>query len=172
VLLLTQRVDEWMMSHLGNFDEKSFQDITKGELDLDELTGEEEKAAAETLAEDNKSLVERITAALKGEVSKVRVTARLTDSPACLVVGQNDMNDNLRQMLAAAGQEIPEAESTLEVNPNHPLIETMDKEQDESRFNDLAHVIYGQAQLAQGSQLQKPAEYVNKLNKLLHDLMK
>jgi molecular chaperone HtpG len=89
-----------------------------------------------------------------------------------LVVGQNDMNDSLRQMLAAAGQEVPEAESTLEVNPNHPLIATMDKEQDESRFNDLAHVIYGQAQLAQGSQLQKPAEYVAKLNKLLHELMK
>jgi molecular chaperone HtpG len=172
VLLLTQRVDEWMISHLATFDEKSFQDITKGELDLDELTGEEEKAAAETLAEDNKSLVERIAASLKGEVSKVRVTARLTDSPACLVVGQNDMNDNLRQMLAAAGQEMPEAESTLEVNPNHPLIAVMDKEQDESRFTDLAHVIYGQAQLAQGSQLQKPAEYVTKLNKLLHDLMK
>jgi len=172
VLLLTQRVDEWMISHLGNFDEKSFQDITKGELDLDELTGEEDKVAAETLAEDNKSLVERIAASLKGEVNSVRVTSRLTDSPACLVVGQNDMNDNLRQMLAAAGQEVPPAESTLEVNPTHPLIEIMDKEQDESRFSDLAHVIYGQAQLAQGSQLEKPAEYVTKLNKLLHDLMK
>jgi molecular chaperone HtpG len=172
VLLLTQRVDEWMISHLANFDEKSFQDITKGELDLDELTGEEEKAAAETLAENNKSLVERIAAALEGEVSKVRVTARLTDSPACLVVGQNDMNDSLRQMLAAAGQPVPEAESTLEVNPNHPLIAKMDTEQDEERFNDLAHVIHGQAQLAQGSQLDKPAEYVTKLNKLLQDLMK
>jgi len=172
VLLLTQRVDEWMISHLGNFDEKSFQDITKGELDLDELTGEEDKVAAETLAEDNKSLVERIAASLKGEVNSVRVTSRLTDSPACLVVGQNDMNDNLRQMLAAAGQEVPPAESTLEVNPTHPLIEIMDKEQDENRFSDLAHVIYGQAQLAQGSQLEKPAEYVTKLNKLLHDLMK
>ena len=172
VLLLTQRVDEWMISHLGTFDEKSFQDITKGELDLDELTSDEEKAASENLAEENKSLVERIKTALEGEVSQVRVTSRLTDSPACLVVGQNDMNDNLRQMLAAAGQEVPPAESTLEVNPNHPLISTMDKEQDESRFSDLAHVIYGQAQLAQGSQLKKPADYVSKLNNLLHDLLK
>lgn len=172
VLLLTQRVDEWMISHLGTFDEKAFQDITKGELDLDELTTEEEKAASENLAEENKSLVERIKTALEGEVSQVRVTSRLTDSPACLVVGQNDLNDNLRQMLAAAGQEVPPAESTLEVNPNHPLITTMDKEQDESRFADLAHVIYGQAQLAQGSQLKKPADYVSKLNNLLHDLLK
>lgn len=172
VLLMTQRVDEWMISHLGNFDEKAFQDITKGELDLEELTGEDAKAEAETLAEENKELVARISTALSGGVSKVRVTSRLTDSPACLVVGQNDMNESLRQMLAAAGQEVPPVETTLEVNPAHPLILTMDKEQDESRFNDLAHVIHGQAQLAQGSQLQNPAEYVTKLNKLLHDLMK
>ena len=172
VLLLTARVDEWMISHLANFDEKEFQDITKGELDLSELTGEEEKAEAENLAEQNKGLVERIAAALEGDVSKVRVTSRLTDSPACLVVGQNDLNESMRQMLAAAGQELPPVESTFEVNPNHPLIQKMEKEQDEARFKDLAQVIYGQAQLSQGSQLKKPAEYVSKLNKLLHDLMK
>jgi molecular chaperone HtpG len=172
VLLLTARVDEWMISHLANFDEKEFQDITKGELDLSELTGEEEKATAENLAEENKGLVERIAVALEGDVSKVRVTSRLTDSPACLVVGQNDLNESMRQMLAAAGQELPPAESTFEVNPNHPLIQKMEKEQDDVRFKDLAQVIYGQAQLSQGSQLKKPAEYVSKLNKLLHDLMK
>jgi molecular chaperone HtpG len=172
VLLLTDRVDEWMVSHLAQFDGKEFQDITKGELDLDGLTGEQEKENQEKLAEEHKGLVERISGALEGQVGTVRVTARLTDSPACLVVGQNDMGDHLRQMLKAAGQEVPEVESTLEINPDHPLIQSMDNEQDEQRFADLSQVIYGQAQLAQGSQLKQPAEYVAKLNKLLLDLMK
>ena len=172
VLLLTDRVDEWMVSHLAQFDGKEFQDITKGELDLAGLTGEQEKESQEKLAEEHKGLVERISGALEGQVGTVRVTARLTDSPACLVVGQNDMGDHLRQMLKAAGQEVPEVESTLEINPDHPLIQSMDNEQDEQRFADLSQVIYGQAQLAQGSQLKQPAEYVAKLNKLLLDLMK
>lgn len=172
VLLLTDRVDEWMISHLASFDEKQFQDITKGELDLDELTSDQEKEAQEKLAEEHKGLVERVKGALEGQIGAVRITARLTDSPACLVVGQNDMGEHLRQMLAAAGQEVPEVESTLEINPDHPLIQTMDQEQDEERFADLAQVICGQAQLAQGSALKDPAEYVNKLNKLLLDLMK
>ena len=172
VLLLTDRVDEWMVSHLAQFDGKEFQDITKGELDLDGLTGEQEKENQEQLAEEHKGLIERITGALEGQVGTVRVTARLTDSPACLVVGQNDMGDHLRQMLKAAGQEVPEVENTLEINPEHPLIQSMDGEQDEQRFADLSQVIYGQAQLAQGSQLKQPAEYVAKLNKLLLDLMK
>ena len=172
VLLLTDRVDEWMASHLAQFEGKEFQDITKGELDLDDLTDEQQKETQEKMAEEHKGLVERVSKALEGKVGAVRVTARLTDSPACLVVGQNDMGDHLRQMLAAAGQEVPEVESTLEVNPEHPLIQTMDSEQDEQRFSDLSQVIYGQAQLAQGGQLKQPAEYVNKLNQLLLDLMK
>ena len=171
VLLLTDRVDEWMVSHLTEFDGKSFQDITKGELDLDDLTDSQEKEAQEKLSEENQGLVERIAGVLGEQIGEVRVTSRLTDSPACLVIGQNDMADSLRQMMAAAGQPVPEVKSTLEVNPNHPLIASMDQESDEERFADLTQVVYAQAQLAQGGQLKAPAEYVSKLNKLLLDLM-
>lgn len=172
VLLLTARVDEWMVSHLNEFDGKVFQDVTKGELDLDELADETEKSQQKELEENHKDLVERIQGVLAGEVKEVRVTSRLTDSPACLVVGQYDMGGHMRRMMEAAGQQMPEAEVALEVNPTHPLIERLDSEQDEARFAELAQVIHAQSQLAEGSQLKQPAEYVAKLNKLLLDLMK
>ena len=171
VLLLTDRVDEWMVGHLNEFDGKSFQDITKGELDLDELADEDEKKQQETLQESHKNLTERLEKVLP-EVKSVRVTSRLTDSPACLVVGQFDMGGHMRRMLEAAGQKMPEPEITLEINPTHPLIERLDNEPDEDRFAELAGLIHAQAQLAEGSQLKNPAEYVGKLNKLLLDLMK
>ena len=172
VLLLTDRVDEWMVSHLNEFDGKVFQDVTKGELDLDELADETEKTQQKELEESHKDLVERIQKVLEGEVKEVRVTSRLTDSPACLVVGQYDMGGHMRRLMEAAGQKMPEAEVALEVNPNHPLIERLDSEQDEDRFSELAHIIHAQAQLAEGSQLKQPGDYVAKLNKLLLDLMK
>ena len=105
-------------------------------------------------------------------MKEVRVTSRLTDSPACLVVGQYDMGGHMRRMMEAAGQQMPEAEIALEVNPTHPLIERLDAEQDEDRFNELTQIIHAQAQLAEGSQLKQPGDYVAKLNKLLLDLMK
>jgi molecular chaperone HtpG len=172
VLLLTDRVDEWMVSHLNEFDGKVFQDVTKGELDLDELADETEKTQQKELEESHKDLVERIQKVLEGEVKEVRVTSRLTDSPACLVVGQYDMGGHMRRLMEAAGQKMPEAEVALEVNPTHPLIERLDSEQDEDRFSELAHIIHAQAQLAEGSQLKQPGDYVAKLNKLLLDLMK
>lgn len=172
VLLLTDRVDEWMVSHLNEFDGKVFQDVTKGELDLDELADESEKTQQKELEESHKDLVERLQKALEGEVKEVRVTSRLTDSPACLVVGQYDMGGHMRRMMEAAGQQMPEAEIALEVNPTHPLIERLDAEQDEDRFNELTQIIHAQAQLAEGSQLKQPGDYVAKLNKLLLDLMK
>lgn len=172
VLLLTDRVDEWMVSHLTDFDGKVFQDVTKGELDLDELADESEKTQQKELEESHKDLVERLQKALEGEVKEVRVTSRLTDSPACLVVGQYDMGGHMRRMMEAAGQQMPEAEVALEVNPTHPLIERLDAEQDEDRFNELTQIIHAQAQLAEGSQLKQPGDYVTKLNKLLLDLMK
>lgn len=172
VLLLTDRVDEWMVSHLTDFDSKVFQDVTKGELDLDELADETEKTQQKELEETHKDLVERLQKALEGEVKEVRVTSRLTDSPACLVVGQYDMGGHMRRMMEAAGQQMPEAEVALEVNPTHPLIERLDSEQDEDRFNELTQIIHAQAQLAEGSQLKQPGDYVAKLNKLLLDLMK
>ncbi|WP_028292914.1 molecular chaperone HtpG [Oceanobacter kriegii] len=171
VLLLTDRVDEWMVGHLSEFDGKQFQDITKGELDLDDLADEEEKKQQEELQETHKALIERVQDALE-DVKTVRVTSRLTDSPACLVVGQFDMGGHMRRMLEAAGQDVPESDVTLEINPTHPLIARLDQEQDEDRFKELAGLIHAQAQLAEGSQLKNPAEYVGKLNKLLLDLMK
>lgn len=171
VLLLTDRVDEWMVGHLTEFDGKMFQDVTKGELDLDELADEAEKEQQKALQEEHKDLTDRILKALNNDVKTVRVTSRLTDSPACLVVGQYDMGGHLRRMMEAAGQQVPEPEMTLEVNPAHPLIARLDKEQDEDRFTDLVQIIHAQAKLAEGSQLKDPAQYVGRLNKLLLDLM-
>ncbi len=171
VLLLTDRVDEWMVGHLTEFNGKLFQDVTKGELDLDDLADSAEKEQQQALAETHKDLVERVQKALESEVKTVRVTSRLTDSPACLVVGQYDMGGHMRRLLEAAGQKVPEPESTLEINPSHPLIQRLDTEQDESRFAELAALIYAQAQLAEGSQLKEPAQYVARLNKLLLDLL-
>lgn len=172
VLLLTDRVDEWMVGHLSDFDGKAFQDVTKGELDLDELADESEKEEQKQLEESHKALIERLEAALKDDVKEVRVSSRLSDSPACLVVGQYDMGGHMRRLMEAAGQRVPEPEVALEVNPSHPLIERLDQEADEDRFAELAQVIHAQAQLAEGSQLKQPAQYVTRLNKLLLDLMK
>lgn len=171
VLLMTDRVDEWVVGHLTEFDGKMFQDITKGELDLDDLADESEKEQQKQLAESHKNLIERVQKALDGKVKEVRVTSRLTDSPACLVVGQYDMGGHMRRLLEAAGQQVPEVETVLEINPTHPLIERMDKESSEERFSDLASIILSQAKLAEGSQLEEPASYVNKLNKVLLDLL-
>ena len=172
VLLLTDRVDEWMVGHLSDFDGKAFQDVTKGELDLDELADDSEKEEQKQLEESHKALIERLETALKDEVKEVRVSSRLSDSPACLVVGQYDMGGHMRRLMEAAGQKVPEPEIALEVNPSHPLIERLDQEADEDRFAELAQVIHALAQLAEGSQLKQPAQYVTRLNKLLLDLMK
>lgn len=171
VLLLTDRVDEWMVGHLTEFAGKMFQDVTKGELDLDELADSSEKEQQKALEESHKDLVERVQAALKGEIKHVRVSSRLTDSPACLVVGQYDMGGHMRRLLEAAGQPVPEPETTLEINPAHPLIARLDKEADEARFAELVHIIHAQALLAEGSALKEPGQYVARLNKLLLDLM-
>jgi len=171
VLLLTDRVDEWMVGHLNDFDGKPFQDVTKGELDLDELADSDEKDQQKALEEAHKALVERLQAALLEQVKEVLLTSRLSDSPACLVVGQYDMGGHMRRMMEAAGQPVPEPEMALEINPTHPLIERLDKEPDEDRFAELALLIHAQAQLAEGSQLKQPAQYVARLNKLLLDLM-
>ncbi|MEC7545422.1 MAG: molecular chaperone HtpG [Pseudomonadota bacterium] len=172
VLLLADRVDEWMVGHLSDFDGKAFQDVTKGELDLDELADDSEKEEQKQLEESHKALIERLETALKDEVKEVRVSSRLSDSPTCLVVGQYDMGGHMRRLMEAAGQKVPEPEIALEVNPSHPLIERLDQEADEDRFAELAQVIHAQAQLAEGSQLKQPAQYVTRLNKLLLDLMK
>lgn len=172
VLLLTDRVDEWMVSHLNEFDGKTFQDVTKGELDLDELATDDEKKQQEELSSTHKDLTDRIAKVLEGKIKEVRVSSRLTDSPACLVVGNQDMGGHMRRLMEAAGQAMPEADVSLEINPEHPLIERLNDEQSEDRFADLVSIIYGQSQLAEGSHLKEPGQYVEKLNKFLLDLMK
>ena len=170
VLLLSERIDEWLMSHLSEYDGKQFQDIAKGELDLGNVDDEQEKEKQAETSEKFKPLVERITAVLQERVEEVRITHRLTDSPACLVVGEHDMGAQMRRIMEAAGQAMPPTKPTLELNPEHPLVEKMDKEPDEDRFADLASIVFDQAQLAEGGQLDNPAEYVHRLNKLLLEL--
>lgn len=170
VLLLSDRVDEWLMSHLFEFDGKSFVDIGRGDLDLGKLDSEEEKQAQEEAAKENEDLVKRIKDVLGADVEAVRVTHRLTDSPACLVVGQHDMGLQMRRIMEAAGQSMPESKPIFEINPEHPLIDRLDKEVDEDRFADLTRVVFDQASLAAGGQLDDPAAYVKRLNKLLLEM--
>lgn len=170
VLLLSDRVDEWLMGHLNEFDGKAFKDVGKGALDLGDLDTEEEKKAQEDVEKESKDFLERLKSSLTDDVSDVRVTHRLTESPACLVVGEQDMGAQMRRLLEQAGQSVPESKPTLEVNPEHPLIKKMDQESDEDRFADLAKVIFDQASLAEGGSLNDPGAYVQRLNKLLIEL--
>ncbi|WP_331346922.1 molecular chaperone HtpG [Cellvibrio sp. UBA7661] len=170
VLLLSDRVDEWLMSHLQEFEGKNFQDVGKGELDLGKLDSDEEKQTQEKVAEQLKPLLERVKSALGENVSDVRITHRLTDSPACVVVGQFDLGAQMRRILEAAGQKVPESKPIFELNPEHPLVKKLEAEANDSRFSDLTHVLFDQANLAEGAQLQDPAAYVQRLNKLLLEL--
>ena len=170
VLLLSDRVDEWLMSHLAEFDGKSFQDITKGELDLGTLDSEEEKEKQKAEDEKAKPFLERVSKALGEKVSEVRLTHRLTDSPACLAVGEYDMGMQMRKIMEAAGQKVPDTKPVFELNMEHPLVGKLDRESDEDRFAELASILFDQANLAEGRQLNDPASYIGKLNKLLLEL--
>ncbi|MFJ7883379.1 molecular chaperone HtpG [Pseudomonas sp. NPDC096917] len=170
VLLLTDRIDEWLMSYLSDFDGKSFVDVARGDLDLGNLDSEEDKKAAEEVAKAKEGLVERIKAALGESVSEVRVSHRLTDSPAILAIGEQDLGLQMRQILEASGQKVPDSKPIFEFNPAHPLIEKLDAEQSEERFGDLSHILFDQAALAAGDSLKDPAAYVRRLNKLLVEL--
>lgn len=170
VLLLCDRVDDWLMGTLGEFDSKALQDVGRGALDLGELDSEEDKKEQDVLEKGSEGLIERFKAVLEDQVEEVRVTSRLTQSPACLVVGENDMGAQMRRIMEAAGQKIPSSKPILEVNPEHPLVTKLDKESDEDRFGELARIIFDQAQLSEGGQLDDPAAYVARLNKLLLEL--
>ena len=170
VLLLTDRIDEWLMSYLSEFDGKSFVDVARGDLDLGNLDSEEEKKEAEEVAKAKEGLVERIKTALGDAVSEVRVSHRLTDSPAILAIGEQDLGMQMRQILEASGQKVPDSKPIFEFNPAHPLIEKLDSEQSEERFGDLAHILFDQAALAAGDSLKDPAAYVSRLNKLLVEM--
>lgn len=166
VLLLSDRVDDWLMNHVQEFDGKAFQDVARGELDLSS-DSEEDKAEQEKIVKESEGLVERLGAVLKGKVEEVRATSRLTESAACLVVGDADMGAQMRRIMEAAGQPVPESLPILEVNPTHPLVQMLDQESDEDIFADLTSVIFDQASLAEGGQLEDPAAFVTRLNKLL-----
>ena len=167
VLLLSDRVDEWLVSSLHEFDGKKLQSMAKGDLDLGKLDTDEQKAEKEKIEKDAKSIVEKIKKSLGDKVKEVKVTHRLTNSPACLVVGEHDISGNLERILKAAGQSTPENKPILEVNPNHDLIKKLEKIEENQLFNDYSSVIFDQAILAEGGQLDDPIGYVNKVNKFL-----
>jgi molecular chaperone HtpG len=171
VLLLSDRVDDWLMNHVQEFDGKQFQDVARGALDL-ATDSEEEKAEQEKIEKESEGLVERLGKVLEEKVEEVRATGRLTDSPACLVVGEHDMGAQMRRIMEQAGQPVPESKPILEVNPAHPLVQMLDQEADEDRFSDLANIVFDQANLAEGGQLDDPAGYVSRLNKLLLEMSK
>ena len=173
VLLLSDRVDEWMMSQLSDYQEKKFQDITKGELDLGKLDDEKQDDKDDDKKQQNEQfegLLKQIKEVLKDKIQDVRLTDRLTDSPACLVVGEYDMGQQMRKIMQAAGQSVPETKPTLEINGEHTLIERLNTEADDDRATELIHLVFENAQLAEGSQLDDPASYVKRLNKLILEL--
>jgi molecular chaperone HtpG len=165
VLLLSDRVDEWMLSHLYEFDGKPLQSVAKGAVDLGKLQDEAEKKHAEEAAEAFKPVLEKLKAALKDRAKDVRVTTRLVESPACIVVEEGDMSAHLARLLKQAGQQAPASQPILEVNAEHPLVKKL--AQDEARFDDLAHLLFDQAWLAEGGQLDNPAEHVQRVTRLL-----
>ncbi|MGE8640167.1 MAG: molecular chaperone HtpG, partial [Achromobacter sp.] len=166
VLLLSDRVDEWMLSYLREFDGKSLVSVAKGGLDLAELADEEEKKHQAEVAEDFKPLVERLQKTLEEQVKEVRVTLRLVDSPACVVVGKNELSPHLLRMLKAAGQEAPNVKPVLEINPEHPLLARIRAAED-GEFDQWARLLLDQALLAEGAQIADPAAFVKRLNALL-----
>ena len=170
VLILSDRIDEWMMGYLNEYDGKQFQDVARGDLDLGEVETEEDKKHKEEAAEEHKNLLERIKTALEDRVQEVRVTNRLTDSPACLVVGDFDMGAQMKKIMEAAGQKVPDSKPIFEINVEHPLVQRLENEQGEDRFKELSAVLLDQATLASGEQLQDPGAYVSRLNRLLLEL--
>ena len=170
VLILSDRIDEWMMGYLNEYDGKQFQDVARGDLDLGDVETEENKKHKEEAAEEHKDLLERIKTALTDRVQDVRVTNRLTDSPACLVVGDFDMGAQMKKIMEAAGQKVPDSKPIFEINVEHPLVQRLESEQGEDRFKELSAVLLDQATLASGEQLQDPGAYVSRLNRLLLEL--
>ncbi|RVT53342.1 molecular chaperone HtpG [Rubrivivax albus] len=167
VLLLVDRVDEWMLSHLYEFEGHALTSVAKGAVDLGKLQDEDEKKAAEQAAEASKPLVDKLKASLGERVKDVRVTTRLVDSPACVVVDEGDVSAHLARMLKAAGQEAPKAQPILEINPQHALVRRLDAPEGAEQFDDLAALLFEQALLAEGGQLEDPSAFVRRISRLL-----
>ncbi len=166
VLLLSDRIDEWMLSHLTEFGGKALQSVARGDLDLDHLASEEERQEQARETDEFRTLTERMGQALGEDVKEVRITHRLTGSPACLVAGEHDMSGNLERLIRAAGQSVPKNRRILEINPRHGLVQRLREEKDDSRFADLSRVLFDQALLAEGGQLDDPAGFVRRINAL------
>lgn len=164
VLLMSERVDEWAMNFVHEFDGTPLQNVSKGAVDLGDLQDAEEKKALEAAAEQFKPVVEKLTDSLKDKTKEVRVTTRLVDSPACLVTGEGELSPQLIRMLKDAGQPVPDVKPILEINPEHPLVKKLEGS---AQFDDLANVIFDQAMIAEGGLPENPAEYVKRINSLL-----
>ncbi len=167
VLLLSDRVDEWVVGSLAEFEGKPLQSVAKGGLDLGGLEDEQEKEAQKKEADEFKELLEKMQEILGDKVKEVRVTHRLTDSASCLVVDSGDLSANLERMLKAAGQKVPNAKPILEINPGHPMVKKLKAEIGQERFGDWSHILFDQALLAEGGQLEDPAGFVHRLNGLI-----
>lgn len=164
VLLMHDRVDEWMMSHLQEYEGKKFQSVAKGQLDLDELGDDVDKQAAEKAEKEFKHVIDKMKAALGDKVKDIRVSQRLTDSPSCLVVEEGDMAINLQNILKQAGQNVPGVNPILEINTNHILIKQLNQETEQKKLEQWTHILFDQALLSEGGQLDNPAEFVARLN--------
>ncbi|TMO87819.1 molecular chaperone HtpG [Pseudoalteromonas spongiae] len=172
VLLLSDRVDEWMMSHLTEFDGKQLASITRGDLDLGDLDDEESKKEQEASEKEVEALIERVKTALGDKVKEVRFTHRLTDSPACVVADEHDMSSQMQKLMEQIGQQAPETKPVFELNPEHQLVKHLNDVQDEDNFAQWADVLLDQALLAERGSLKDPAGFVSRLNKLMLDLSK
>jgi molecular chaperone HtpG len=167
VLLMYDRVDEWVVSLLTEFEGKPLHSVAKGGLDLTKLGADAEKQEQEKIADEHKGLVERLQSVLKDRASAVRITNRLTDSPSCLVSDEHGMSTHLERMLKAAGQNVPGSKPILEINPQHPIVQRLKDESDERRFSDWSYILFDQAMLAEGGQLEDPASFVKRLNEVM-----
>ena len=167
VLLLSDRVDEWLVDHLREFEGKQLRNVARGELDIDAIQSDEEKQQRETLSKEHAALVERMKKSLQDRVSDVRVTNRLADSPAVLVLGAHDLGAQMRRILEAAGQKVPTSKPALEINVQHPLLQRIESTGEDTAFDDLSMLLFEQATLADGGQLAEPAAFVQRLNRLL-----
>lgn len=167
VLLMSDRIDEWLINHLTEYKEKALHSVTRGELDLGELEDENEKAEQEKLAAESESLLKRIKEALGDKVKDVRVTTRLTDTPACVVAGEGEMSSQMIKLMQAAGQQVPEVKPTFELNPTHQLVARLNEEADESRFNDWSNLLLQQAMLSEKGSLADPSEFIRLMNQML-----
>jgi molecular chaperone HtpG len=170
VLLLFDRVDEWLMSNLREFEGKSLQSVAKGDLDLGGIETEEDKKAHKVIEKESESIVKRIKKVLDAKVEDVRVSHRLTNSPACVVLNEHDMALYMQHLLKQAGHSMPASKPVLEINPTHPMIERMNNQIDEDRFADWTSLLFDQAILAEGGQLEDPAGFVSRLNELMFDM--